>query len=376
MNNFYITKGLFACGASTIALYLPLYFLHEQLPLWLIFLFFAVNSFTHAFMVRTVTKATSHFGIVPILGGGIFLYILFYLIIRITNLHLITMVLLAILYGLSNVFYWIGYHLFLATHRSTGKHIGYIKNISSIASAIGPALGAIVVIHYGFPLLFILAASIMMVSIIPLIREKVVPLPYVPSYKEIFNNRSIGEVAGLSVGFGSENNAQDTVWPLYIIVMGFMSIGGIGITYSFVFLGMILITYMTGWTTDNHRNATLIFGAFGMSILNMLRAIGIVTPASSTLFTFTTEAVSSTANISVDAICYERAHKEVTGNISTYILFREIVINAGSAIFFMFGVITQNFLLLFFIAGIGSLCYMLFLLPRRLSTTFVNGLTR
>lgn len=358
MKNFYLSKALFSFGNSAITLFLPLFLFQRGVFLWEIFLFYALESLTHALLVIPVGKLVQRFGIINVFAIGIILNIILFISIRLIDIQNNTVLLsLGLFSGLGNVFYWTGYHFYLVQHQSKGTELSNIKIISSIGNIVAPLLSGVIITYCGFSTMFLIFSIVMMLSVFPLRCEKFKIIDQMPNGKEILKEFHWRDALTFGLGF-NDIQLECLVWPMYLGTIGTLSLLTIGTTYTVISIVMIVITFIIGKMIDRSEDKILIFSVIGMTIIGLIRCVGIIYTPLLIGITFLSEVFSTGENSTIDHLSYKRARES---NVFAYIMFREIAINVGITLFFLIGALTQSYIVLFIIAIAGSLSYLFFL---------------
>lgn len=366
MNRFYIAKSIYSFAESLISLFLPFYFYNLHFSLSSIFLFFAVNSLFHTILMLPATHLCHKYGFVKVFISGITAYILFYIGIYILGdkLDRGSLYSLACLYGVGSALFWTGYHFYITWHSNINqnwKELSTLKIASSIFSSLWPLFGWLIIMYINFQILFAIAAIIMFISVLPLINVERMLINKPPKLKDILSHayRNKKESLAFMIAFSSECNTQDLIWSLFILVSWLATYIGLWTIYTFSFILLIIATHLIWHYSDKYKNGILFTGTIGMSIVNIFRAF--LTSAGNLFgIYFLSWILNNMINIPFDSTCYERARKT---DMAQYIVFREIVINFGTFIFFMIASLIPDFRFLFIFAAIWWLFYLPFVSP-------------
>lgn len=191
---------------------------------------------------------------------------------------------LAFISGMESAFFWIPYNILTVrkTKDSTiGASLAFMSNVGSAVGLLVPGVAALLIIFYGYNLLFVIALVFIVVSIIP-----VLPLRHEKtSFK--FDLSEIRTIIHKNRHFILpeilDNLGQDAqvIWTLFLFITAFtvLDIGALGVLAGLV--GMI-VTYITGRLIDKWNKKTMVrFGAIATTVmwtLSYLAAIYSPTP--------------------------------------------------------------------------------------------------
>lgn len=177
---------------------------------------------------------------------------------------------LAFISGMESAFFWIPYNILTVrkTEDSTiGSSLAFMSNVGSAVGLVVPGVAALLIISYGYNLLFAIALVFIVVSIIP-----VLPLRHEKaSFK--FNLSEIRSIIQRNKHFILpeilDNLGQDAqvIWTLFLIITSLtvLDIGALGVLAGLV--GMT-VTHVTGTLIDKwDKKAVVRFGAVATTIM-------------------------------------------------------------------------------------------------------------
>ena len=271
-----------------------------------------------------------------------------------------------IIYALWKMFYWPAYHCDFAHFSAQGEQGRQISNLLVLESAVfilGPLFGGLILEFFGFNILFILAALLMILSNVPMLitKEQFEPssFSYIRAYRRLFRKANRRKMLSL-LGFGEELIVL-TIWPIfiYMTVKDFL---GLGVITSISILVTTIIFLYIGRATDKGDGKWLlrygvIFYFFSWLLRLITRGVAGV---------FLVDAYSRLAKQSVaiplTAITYKDAQN--TSIIKT-VLFFEMSLVLGKIITCVLAIILLQFFMpgwnsLFIMSALISLLYLLF----------------
>ena len=266
----------------------------------------------------------------------------------------------AILLGVSGALFWVGYHVDFAKFsdkKKRGREVSISKIASSLFNVLGPLVGGIILVFFGFASLFVFASVLMIVGVVPLFFSKDIHNPIEFSLKELFKGQKIKD--GLSfIGAGIESGLSQVMWPIFIF---FLILGeqytSLGLVSSLSLFFSFLLTFAVGKFSDVKRGLVLKIGAITNAIVWIFRAF-----VKTTLHVFVIDSfggISKTLiGVPFEARSYDKANKS---NIVRFIAYRETIINASRAVFFVVMIFVADLASSFIFGGsAGSLLHLLF----------------
>lgn len=269
LKELYASIAIRSFARALIGIFEPIYlYLFFDHSLSKTFLFFALLHFLFFALVPFSGKILARIGLKrSMLLGMPFLFLYYLGLWHITSLGMLWPLVIAA-GALFRVFYWPAYHTDFAKfsdrgHR--GSEVGFRTIIVSIATSTAPFIGGLIIIKYGFPILFIVVLSLLFASVAPLFLTKDVHekyrIKYWQAFSELFKKRNRSEIlAFLFSGF--EGAVYLYVWPLFLFLLAInFDILGI-ITSATLFFG-ILVAYYIGKAADKVGDRKmLIIGSF------------------------------------------------------------------------------------------------------------------
>lgn len=237
---------------------------------------------------------------------------------------------------LFRVFYWPAYHTDFVKFSDKGyrgREVGFRTIILSITTSIAPLLGGLIIIKYGFSVLFIVTIFLLFASMAPLFLTKDVHEKYKLKYGEVFaqlfKKRNRKEVISFLFS-GAETGISLYVWPLFLFLLAInFDILGI-ITSATLFFG-IFVAYYVGKATDNVGNRKmLLIGGFINALFWPFRMF-VTGPFNAFLAHSLHRFGRSAAYIPYSALFYDWAGKYKTNTVKI-IIIRELALNLSAGI--------------------------------------------
>ncbi len=364
MTELYISTVFRGFAAGMLILFTPLYFLKlgvsvQQILLFvaLVYLFFFVSSFAGAFLTakfgheRTMGLAT------PLLLAY---FAAMYLLPELPSLFYLA----ALILGLHDGLYWVAYHSEFAHYgdrQEMGKEIGFLKVLLGFMGVIAPAIGGIFVEQWGFGWLFVMAAELMLASLIPMFRTKepwqpAVVNPYRIAAMFFSKHYRMDVLANLATG---EETISSVVWPIFIfmIIPNYKDVGII--TTLAIFLTFVVFLWL-GRLTDHRRKSLIIARISGLITFSWLFRMFAFTPFNVLIADTIYKISAHSLSIPLTTLLYKRPRHD---RIIEYTAFWMGSLSLGKLLaallawFMLF--FTHNFLYTFVLAAGLSVLYFL-----------------
>jgi len=337
LSEIYLTVAGKTFAISLIGIFVPIYLFQMGFELRYIFLFFAILSAVFALTVFFAAKLSTKIGIKHGLLISMPFLIAFYILLQsITTNALNWLFFLApVLAGIHNSFFWLNFHTDFArfsSRRFRAEQISGYAIVCALLSALGPVIGGIILLYFGFNVLFILVSLLLLLSTIPLFLSKEVYIPKDFSFRKVGETMKKASFVGISgfIGHGLFACAG-LAWIIliYFILKAYLEMGVL--TSLSIFIG-IFSTFFVGKLADKFGNGPILrigslFNALGWffrvlvttfaGILGVNILFGIVGPASA-------------PGPAYDALNYNIAKKR---NIAEVITMRELTIHTTITLF-------------------------------------------
>ena len=342
-----------------VFVFIPIYLLKLGYSLSMVLLFFGVLSGTHALLVVPAAKIASKFGFKHSILFSIPFLITFYYFVNTIEAYNWPLLMIPIIGGISSALFWTGYHADFSKfskRKSRAKQVCVAHIASSMCAVFGPLAGGLVLTYFGFNILFILAVTLFIISAVPLFFSKDTHQKMNFSLKQVFTNQKIKD--GLAFfGHGIEGITSGIIWPIFIfftILGSYVKLGSV-VTFSMIFSGLVMI--LAAKFADKNRRLVLRIGIIAHSVIWFVKFF------ITTMFhVFVVDALHgmtrAARGVSYEALSYDKANK--SKSIMEFIVFREILINAGASITILTMSLFLNYKASFVIAILGTLLQILF----------------
>ncbi len=360
LDELYISIALRYFGLSMISIFVPIYLIKLDYSLFSVLLFLGLSNLVHALFVIPAAKVASRFGCKHTILFSIPVTILFFFMLYSLEAYHWSIYLLALVKGIYNSHYWLGYHVDFSTFtdkKNRGSEIGFANIVSTIVHVLGPTIGGFILVFLGFKLLFIFVSVLLVLSAIPLFFSKDGHSAFNFSIAGIFKGRKIRDYVGFSA-YAVEGGINMAIWPLYIFFAVLNNYSTLGLVSSLSLFTSLIFSFFIGRWTDIKRKLLLKIGSFLNAIVWVIRIM--VTTSLQVFAVNSLYGITQTlVNIPFEAICYDKAHKQ---GLFKFIIFREIVINLGRGLFYVVIAVISSLVIGLVFGGGASLLLFFFAL--------------
>lgn len=240
----------------------------------------------------------------------------------------------AFMEALKVCFFWNSYYSLLsktAVYSNMGQSVGTIELFSKLLHVVIPAVSALLIIHYGFPAVFIVSMVFHIVSVIILFFFQPAVHLTAGTWKEFvkwWREKSFRLLSFAEAGHYILTS-QQLLWPFFVLLL-IGSIDTVGFLYSLIFFLSLLITYFSGWYVDHSRNRRpLLFSGMVMSSLWVVRMF--VSTIWSVILVDTIDKLANSVFVPFFESIFLRRGK---GNSAlAYFSYREVVLSFMAVVF-------------------------------------------
>ena len=373
VRELYVATVIFNLAVAMVNIFEPVFlylvfskFFDLKTTLELILWFYLIIYVLYFFTVPLGAKFAKRFGYEYSIALSTIFAIAIYFFLLNVGTHIWFVFGAIIAYVLFKLFYWPAYHSNFARFSCDGEQGREISNLlvlESIVYIAGPFIGGIVLQFYGFNVLFVIVAVLMLISNIPMLitKEQFQPktFSYFSAYKRIWHKKNRRHFFA-HWGFGEELIVL-VIWPvfMYIIARDFLNLGVLSAVSTCI---TTLILLFIGRMTDkgNRKNvlrAGSVFYFFSWLLRILTRGVfGVL--ALDVYSRVSKEFIS----IPITATTYEKAQDE---SVMKTIVFFEMSLVVGKIVAMVLGLILLQIFVpgwnaLFILAGLMTLFYLLF----------------
>ncbi|MFH1597913.1 MAG: MFS transporter [Patescibacteria group bacterium] len=363
INELYLSSAIRKFGLGMITLFEPIYF----------YLYF--NSISKTLIYLMILYAV-YFFLAP-LGGKIFtkvglkhsilisvpILLLYYFGLYNINWGLFMVFIVGLLDVVFKLFFWPAFHTDFAKFSKKeirGTQISRLALVTTIGQVTGPLLGGLIIVKFGWPVLFIIVMVLLIVSTFPLFMSPDIHEVYSFTYKQAVSRLFTKKRWKRTLAFaaqGAESKVAIWIWPifLYLLIPDFVKIGWL--TTSILFITVFLVIFLGKQLDKGKRKVILRIGSILNSSGWLFKIFVTSIPQVFVADTYSRFAQRS-LNIPFLTIFYDKAAKRGS-YLDEYIIFREMSHALGSVVMFALTLwiyaITGTLIWAFIIAAIGSL---------------------
>lgn len=269
---------------------------------------------------------------------GAILRILYFLFLSLIPINMIFLYLAGISCGLMMNFCWIPFHYAVVAlsdeERKYGKETSAVAMVDKLAWAIGPMVGGLCIVLFGFNNLFLLAAFFVFLSGIAFFFDDFVKKGMAFSTKRIVHDlvgKERRKIWFSLAGSSLETTIAAVLWPLFIF-LNVKSFSEAGFIQGFSLVAALLLLFWIGKTIDQKGYGLVKWGFIVLTLTWLLRVF-----VSSGIGIFASNLVSEFGGIlfylPYSAWIYSRISQEKK---TEFLLEREMVLNAAGALLCLF----------------------------------------
>ena len=349
LNELYISLFLRNLAGSIINIFVPVFLYQLGFSLGEIALFFLVSISFMLFLFPLGFFLATKIGVKHLMGIGTLLLLSFYLMMPSVE-HGLFYLLPALIQAASFAFFWSGFHARVTqslSKNNAGSQLSLFQIVSILAMILGPLIGALFIFLLSFTFAFVMAAFLMLLSLVPLMLTKEYYLDKALRLKDFLSHLTPKRLLG-HIGEGIEDYTSVILWPLFIfvVVQGVLSLGFI---VSLSALPLVWYLWFVGKRVDAQPNKVLRLGVFSSSFITVLYPF-ILNPVGLFIMNFFNKVINQTIFLSFQNILYTQAKKSIS-----YIYFREVFLGLGRIIVLLVLFVSNSFFVTFFFAALGTL---------------------
>ncbi|MBW6440879.1 MFS transporter [Patescibacteria group bacterium] len=242
---------------SMITIFEPIYLYSLYGSLAIVFMYYAAAYTIYFFTAPLGAKAAAKYGFEHCIFYSIPFGIMYFLTLsQLTNFPWLAFV--AILFMvIYKTLFWPSYHTDFAHYGASGyrgRELSVLSLILTVATILGPIVGGVILVNFGFQVLFVAVSAISLISAIPLFATREQFGPHFFSYRDSFKRllkpyghyRRKDSIA--YIGFGEEVISV-IGWPIFIFLI-IEKYDLMGILVSVVAVTIAVISLYVGKLSD------------------------------------------------------------------------------------------------------------------------------
>lgn len=358
LDELYASFAIRSFAISMIGIFIPIYLLQLDYSLSSVLLFYAMSHGVHALFLIPSARIAARFGFKHSIFFSTPILIALFLLLFTLDHYQWPLYFLALLLGISNSLFWVGYHVDFAKfsdHDHRGEEVGIARITSLGFQVLGPLAGGLILTFLGFGPLFILASLVLFLSALPLFMSGDIHEPMAFSVRGVFRGEKIRDFFA-SLGYGIEGGAMMVIWPIFIFSSILHSFTAVGSVFSLSLFVSMVSLFVVGKFSDVKRRFVLRVGSFLSAAAWALRVFVKTSAQVFAVDSFYGLARSFTV-VPFVALSYDKANE---GNIVKFIVFKETGVQLGKVLLFVLIAIISDFTTAFVLSSGASLLFLLF----------------
>ena len=257
ISELYVSVAIKNFAFSMITIFEPIfiYLLYDSLAI--VFAYYAIAYTLYFFTAPIGAKAAAKYGFEHCIFYSIPFGILYFLTLsQLASFPWLAFVAIIFMVMYKTLF-WPSYHTDFAHYGVSGykgREISALSFILTIATILGPIVGGVILVNFGFQILFIVVSLVSLISVIPLFATREQFEPHHFSYRDSFRRllKPYGHYKRKDsisfFGFGEEVIAA-IGWPIFIFLI-IEKFDLMGILFSIVILSISVISLYMGKLAD------------------------------------------------------------------------------------------------------------------------------
>lgn len=365
LSEFYLSIFAKGLARGSILIFVPIYLLQLGYSLRQVALLYIVNFIIFLVISPVGMWCNSRFGIKKTMAAGDVILIGYLAVIILLSQFRELLFLSAILYGFASGLYFSAYHIEFTRakdRKREGEELSIGKVLIIASQALAPLLGAVLITLGSYQLNFIVAAGIILLSLVPLFRSADFRTkPFVFNLRRLQSADSKRKAVTYAA-FGILQLGNDIFWPLFIytVLRNVLELGAL-VSISTVITIFGVLWY--GRRVDSNMKQGMKISIWANAPSWILRML-VTTPIGVTLANFYSNFSYHMMDVAYEKIVYTAATD--AEDWSNYFLFREVYVTLGRIALLLVLLIFGSLELTFFICFAMSFSYLLLLkrLPR------------
>jgi MFS family permease len=166
------------------------------------------------------------------------------------------------------IFFWNSYYTLMSvqvTKNKMGSNMGAVQFLINVVAMISPIIGGLVVVWFGYPMLFLMGLVCMLVGMVIAALLKSTKITDTVSWQEFFSWMREAGYRKLAASYAGRyiNDAVLVVWPLYVFFL-LGTVDRVGYLYGLSLFVSMIVIYFAGSFFDKHRTKKPFFLSGGL----------------------------------------------------------------------------------------------------------------
>lgn len=268
-----LMNALNGIGTGLVGIFIPIYFLGLGFSLSAVVTWLLIHHLTLLFGAFLTAAAARKIGLVRCWYVRAALAILLFAgLIALPHYRGIVFA-LAVFSGLESAFFWIPFNIFTVRKteaKSIGASIAFMQNVSQLVGIAIPGIAALLIVSYGYGVLYVLAGTFILLSLLPVLSLKNESVAF--EFKISAMKTTARSNRHFILPEILDNLGQDAqvIWSLFLFItaLTILDIGALGVLVG---VAGMAVTYVTGQLIDRWKVRSLMrAGAVATTLLWIL----------------------------------------------------------------------------------------------------------
>ena len=263
INEVYISMALLTLSESLIAIFVPIYLLTLNFPIYQIIFFYLLWSIYYTILTPFLTKLIPRLGVKHTILLSMPFLIIFYLGLNYITINPFMVYILPLIIAIHSSLFNASFHLNFIGHadkKRMGRELSLLYIILTTMHLISPFVGGLLIYNFGFQLTYMVGAILVFLSIAPLFFTKDTKNYTSFTTKDLFNSIKSKKNLNLNlsyIGYSIENSIHRVIWPIFIFLI-LQNIKQLGLLTSLTMILAIIVFFFVGKLTDTSSKKRLI----------------------------------------------------------------------------------------------------------------------
>ena len=256
----FVSLSLRTFALSLIGIFVPVYLYTLGYSIREILLFVLLYHLFHALSsIFLAGKLAKRFGVKHLMLLAMpFLFLHLVLLALLPSYVVIPLAVVSLLAGIGNSLYWVGYHSEFgkfSDKKHRGKQVGTANIVSAVAAALGPLIGGLIIVAFGYIALYVVVFAVLALAVVPLFLSKDFKGKKKYEIKKVFVNRSFRQDYLPQFMWGIAGAIFLSIWPLIIYFSGaFPEEAGLGMIFTITFIVGLFGAIVVSKLVDKMKN--------------------------------------------------------------------------------------------------------------------------
>lgn len=263
------------------------------------------------------------------------------------------------------IFFWNSYYTLMSEQvkkNKMGSNIGVVQFLITVVAMISPIIGGMVVVWFGYSLLFLIGLVCMLVGMV--LSALLLPTQITDSvsWREFFSWMRETGYRKLAISYAGRyvNDSVLVVWPLYVFFL-LGTVDRVGFLYGLSLFASMLVTYFAGSFLDRYRTKRPFFLSGGILSLVWIAKTQIMSFWSIAIVDMFERLTANFHWLFFDTMFMRRGKGS---QALSFFVYREIIISVVAVVFWlvfalMFVWFVDSWKGLFLLAGFGVMLSLL-----------------